>query len=144
MTDRPVPSSGLPARLATPGVVVTLFVLAMSACVLGLVVWKSLEARRTALAQGEANIQNMVHSLVEHAANTIKSADVAMSGIVELLKFQNPKPERLDAFLAKAVHEMPQVREMAVLDAAGNWRYASVADWPRYSNADRGYFMHHR
>jgi diguanylate cyclase (GGDEF)-like protein/PAS domain S-box-containing protein len=144
MSDRTAPSSGMPARLATPGVVVTLFVLAMSACVLGLVVWKAVEARRTALAQGEANIQNMAHSLVEHASNTVRSADVALSGIVDLLKYRDPLPERLNPYLAKIVHDLPQVREIAVLDAAGNWKYSSLAELPRHNNSDRPYFSYHR
>src|SRR3954467_10430868 len=135
MTDRTAPSSGLPGRLATPAVVVTLFVLAMSACVLGLVVWKSLEAQKSALAQGEANIQNLVHSLVEHASSTIKSADIAMSTIVELLKFQNLPPEQLDRFLVKTVRELPQMREIGILDAAGNWKYSSLPERPRYNNS---------
>jgi hypothetical protein len=144
MPDRTVSGIGLPSRLAAPGVVVTLFVLVMSACVLGLVVWKALDARKTSLAQNEINTRNLAHSLAEHASNTIEAADVAMSGMVELLKFQNPLPERFDLFLMKTVHALPQLREIGVLDAAGDWKYSSLAERPRYNNSDRNYFTYHR
>lgn len=142
--DRTASRIELPGRLAAPGAVVTLFVLVMSACVLGLVVWKALEARTTALAQSEINTRNLVHSLAEHASSAIESADVAMSGMVELLKFQNPLPERLDLFLMKTIHALPQLREIGVLDAAGDWKYSSLADRPQYNNSDRSYFTYHR
>lgn len=144
MPDRTASGIGLPSRLAAPGVVVTLFVLVMSASVLGLVVWKALEARSTALAQSQINTQNLAQSLAEHATNTIQSADVAMSGMVELLRFQNPLPERLDLFLIKTVHTLPQLREIGVLDAAGNWKYSSLVERPQHNNADRSYFIYHR
>jgi diguanylate cyclase (GGDEF)-like protein/PAS domain S-box-containing protein len=144
MPDRTASGIGLPSRLAAPGMVVTLFVLVMSACVLGLVVWKALDARQTALAQNEINTRNLAHSLAEHASNTIEAADVAMSGMVELLKFQNPLPERFDLFLMKTVNALPQLREIGVLDAAGDWKYSSLAERPRYNNSDRNYFTYHR
>jgi diguanylate cyclase (GGDEF)-like protein/PAS domain S-box-containing protein len=144
MADQAASNAGLPSRLAAPVVVVTLFVLVMSACVLGLVTWKALEARKTALAQSEVNIQNLAHSLAEHANKTVQAVDVAVSGIVELLKFQNPVPERLDAFLIKTIQALPQLREIGVLDAVGNWKYSSLVDKPRHNNSDRGYFIYHR
>lgn len=133
-----------PGRLSAPGVIVTVFVLAMSACVLGLVIWKAVDARRTALLQSQIELRNLAHSLQEHASHTFQAADVAMSGMVDLLKYQDPRPERFNRFLMKTVAALPQLREIGVLDALGEWRYTSLTETPNYSNYDRSYFAYHR
>jgi diguanylate cyclase (GGDEF)-like protein/PAS domain S-box-containing protein len=124
--------------------VVVFFALVMTACILGVVVWKALEAKSAALARGATDIQNLAHSLAEHAGHTIQAADIAMSGMVDSLKYRNPVPERFNKYLAETVAALPQIREIGVLDADGNWRYASLAETPRYNNADRPYFAYHR
>jgi diguanylate cyclase (GGDEF)-like protein/PAS domain S-box-containing protein len=135
--------SGLLRRVA-PGVVVLFFVLVMTACILGIVAWKALEAKAKVLERGATDIQNLAHSLAEHAAHTIQSADIAMTGMVDLLMYQNPLPERFNKYLAETVVALPQIREIGVLDTNGNWRYSSLPETPHYSNADRDYFIHHR
>ncbi|MDB5619224.1 diguanylate cyclase [Tardiphaga sp.] len=132
------------SRLSAPGVIVALFVLAMSTCVLGLVIWKAFDARKAALAQSEANVRNLAHSLVEHASHSLQSADIAMNGMADLLKYQNPRPDRFNPFLASTARALPQLREIGVLDALGNWQYSSTAKLPGYSNYDRPYFIYHR
>jgi diguanylate cyclase (GGDEF)-like protein/PAS domain S-box-containing protein len=119
-------------------------VLAMSACVLGLVVWKALDARQAALTQSEHDIRNLSHSLAEHASHTVQAADVAMSSMVDLLKYQRPRSDRFELFLRNTVAALPQLREIGVLDTEGNWIYSSLPETPPYSNADRPYFIYHR
>lgn len=138
--SEPATRSG-PSR---PTVIVGLLVAAMSACVLGLVIWKALDARSVALAQGERDIRNLAHSLAEHASRSIQSADIAMSGIVDLLKYQRPRADRTNLFLRNTVSSLPQIREMGVLDAEGRWIYSSLERTPDYTNADRPYFTYHR
>ncbi|MDB5657290.1 MAG: hypothetical protein JWQ94_4903, partial [Tardiphaga sp.] len=144
MLDHANPATPPPSRLSTPGAIVALFVLAMSACVLGLVIWKAFDARNTALAQNETDIRNLAHSLAEHASHSLQSADVAMSGMAEMLKYQAPRPERFNPFLAGTAQSLPQLREIGVLDALGNWRYASTPEMPQHNNSDRPYFIYHR
>jgi diguanylate cyclase (GGDEF)-like protein/PAS domain S-box-containing protein len=139
----PHSSAKLP-RLFSPRTIVASVVAAMSACVLGLLVWKALDARTTALAQGERDIRNLTHSLAEHASRTIQAADVAMSGMVELLKYHKPRVDRFNAFLHDTAEALPQIRLIGVLDTEGAWVYWSVADTPQHNNADRSYFIHHR
>jgi diguanylate cyclase (GGDEF)-like protein/PAS domain S-box-containing protein len=136
--------NGVLRRFRAPALVVTLFVIAMSGCVVGLVVWKAVGARNATLVRSEADIQNLAHSLAEHAGHTIQAADVAMSGMVELLKYQRPLPERFNLYLASTVRALPQLREIGVLDEAGDWKYASLNATPTYNNADRAYFLFHR
>lgn len=116
----------------------------MSACVLGLVVWKAIESRNDALAIGERDIRNLAHSLSEQASRSIQAADIAMSGVVDLLKYQHPRSDRLNQFLRNTVKSLPQIREMGVLDTNGNWVYSSLDEMPEHSNADRPYFTFHR
>lgn len=144
MPDRHLQNQAGLIRRITPGVVVILFALVMTACILGVVIWKALEAKSAALARGATDIQNLAHSLAEHAGHTIQAADIAMSGMVDLLMYQSPLPERFNKYMAETVVSLPQLREIAVLDSNGNWRYSSLPETPRYSNSDRAYFIYHR
>jgi diguanylate cyclase (GGDEF)-like protein/PAS domain S-box-containing protein len=143
MSDRGQSSSGGPLRRVTPGAVVIIFALVMTACIVGIVVWKALEAKTSTLARGTTDIQNLAHSLAEHAAHTIQAADITLTGMVSLLRYQDPQPERFNKYLAEAVATLPQLREIGVLDVDGEWRYSSLPETPRHNNADRKYFIFH-
>jgi diguanylate cyclase (GGDEF)-like protein/PAS domain S-box-containing protein len=142
-TDLPHSSAKLPS-LFSPTIVVAAVVATMSACVLGLLVWKASDARTVALAQGERDIRNLTHSLAEHASHTIQAVDIAMSGMVDSLKYRRPDPERFNQYLRNTVKSLPQIREIGVLDATGDWIYSSVPELPRYNSSDRSYFIYHR
>ena len=144
MNDRGQSSSGSPWRRVTPGAVVIIFVAVMTACIVGIVVWKALEAKTATLERGNTDIQNLAHSLSEHAAHTIQAADITLTGMVSLLRYQDPLAERFDKYLAEAVATLPQLREIGVLDVNGNWRYSSLPKTPQHNNADREYFKFHR
>jgi diguanylate cyclase (GGDEF)-like protein/PAS domain S-box-containing protein len=144
MPDQASSPSGSLSRHVAPAVIVIFFALAMSACVLGVVIWKALEAKAVTLERGQTSAQNLTHSLAEHAAHTLQAADITMSGMVELLRFQKPLPERFDQYLASTVSALPQIREIGVLDADGDWQYSSLPELPHYNNSDRKYFIYHR
>jgi len=144
MPDRHLVNQGGLLRRITPGVVVIFFALVMTACILGVVVWKALEAKSAALVRGSTDIQNLAHSLAEHAGHTIQAADIAMGGMVDLLKYRDPLPERFNKYLAETVAALPQIREIGVLGTDGNWRYSSLPETPRYNSGDRAYFAYHR
>jgi len=143
MTRKPF-STIIFGRLTTPGAMIGLFLLVMSSCVLGLIIWKASEARRTTLQRAEAEIQNLTHSLAQHAQGTFKAVDVATAGMVDLLRFQQPLAERFNTFLSSTVRSLPQLAEIGVLDANGDYIYASTAEMPTYNNSDRSYFEFHR
>jgi diguanylate cyclase (GGDEF)-like protein/PAS domain S-box-containing protein len=144
MNDRGQSSSGGPLRRVTPSAIVIIFALVMTACIVGIVVWKALEAKTATLARGNTDIQNLAHSLAEHAAHTIQAADITLTGMVSLLRYQDPLPERFNKYLAEAVATLPQLREIGVLDVDGEWRYSSLQETPHHNNADRKYFIFHR
>ena len=121
MPDRNPPDPGGPLRRITSTAVVIAFALVMTACVLGVMVWKALDAKKTALASGSTDIQNLAHSLSEHASHTIQSVDIAMAGMVDLLKYRDPEPERFNRYLAETAKTLPQLRGIGVADAKGKW-----------------------
>jgi diguanylate cyclase (GGDEF)-like protein/PAS domain S-box-containing protein len=144
MSVRLPTSPRLIGRLSTPALIVSLFVLALSACVLGLVVWKGYDARRTALAQSKIELRNLSHSIAAHAAHTIQSAEVAMDDVVAFLRWRPAPTSKFSDRLREIADSLPQISEMAVFDAEGVVQYASVQPVPRLNNADRGYFLYHR
>ncbi|QPF86378.1 diguanylate cyclase [Bradyrhizobium genosp. L] len=142
-TNLPLASPKLPSPFSSAAII-TAVAAVMTACVLGLVVWKALDARSMALAQGERDIRNLTHSLAEHASHSIQAADVAMSGMVDLLKYQRPREDRFNLYLRNTVATLPQIREMGVLNSEGNWIYSSLDQSPHHNNGDRAYFIAHR
>jgi diguanylate cyclase (GGDEF)-like protein/PAS domain S-box-containing protein len=133
-----------PLRRISPAVVVVAFALIMTACVLGVVVWKALDAKQATLARGQTDTMNLAHSLAEHATHAIQSADIAMAGMVELLKYRVPVAERFNRYLAETVKSLPQLHEIGVLDADGKWLYSSLPQAPLHDNSDRSYFGYHQ
>lgn len=111
---------------------------------LGLVVWKALQAKASTLERGQISTQNLAHSLAEQASHTILAVDIAMNGIVELLKYRTPLPERLNPFLADTVDALPQLHDLNVIDATGMWGYSSLLERPRDNCSDRDFFIYHR
>lgn len=144
MPDRNPPEPDGSLRRVSPTVVVIAFALVMTACVLGVVVWKALDAKKTTLARGQTDIQNLAHSLAEHAAHAIQSADIAMAGMVDLLRYRDPVPARFNRYLVETVNALPQLREIGVLDTNGKWLYSSLPQTPLHDNSDRRYFTYHR
>jgi len=116
----------------------------MTACVLGVMAWKAIDAKKATLASGSADIQNLAHSLAEHASHTIQAVDIAMAGMVDLLKYRDPEPDRFNKYLAETAKTLPQLRGIGVADAKGNWTYSSFPETPRHNVSDRGYFAYHR
>lgn len=144
MSHRNPPDPGEPLRRVTSTAVVIIFALVMTACVLGVMAWKALDAKNTALSSGGAEIQNLAHSLAEHASHTMQAVDIAMAGMVDLLKYRNPDPDRFNRYLADTAKTLPQLRAIGVADASGNWTYSSLAELPRHTISDREYFAYHR
>jgi len=124
--------------------VVWIFVVLMSACVLGLVAWKAALGREMALSRNEDDVRNLVHSLTQHAVHSFQAPDVAMSGLVDVLRYRKPDvAERFNAYLASTVRSLPQLREIKVLDVNGDAIYSS-GELQAHNNADRDYFNVHR
>jgi len=144
MPHRNPPDPGGPLRRIPSTSLIIAFALVMTASVLGVMAWKAFEAKKAALANGSGDIQNLVHSLSEHASHTMQAVDIAMAGMVDLLKYRDPEPERFNRYLAETAKTLPQLRGIGVTDAKGNWTYSSFPETPRHNVGDRSYFPYHR
>jgi diguanylate cyclase (GGDEF)-like protein/PAS domain S-box-containing protein len=144
MPHRNPPDPGGPLRRISSTLLIIAFALVMTASVLGVMTWKAFDAKKAALANGSADIQNLVHSLSEHASHTMQAVDIAMAGMVDLLKYRDPEPDRFNRYLAETAKTLPQLRGIGVADSKGNWSYSSLAEHPRHNVSDRSYFVYHR
>lgn len=105
----------------------------------------SLVGRDEALEASRKTMAALAHSLAEHTARTVTEADRALRGTVESL--ENPQPGRSlpHDLLKRLSDELPQVRSMAYLDAAGRLVADAQASPPRpFVGADREYFRAQR
>lgn len=144
MPFRNTPDPGGPLRRMMSTAVVPIFALLMTASLLGVMTWKALDAKQAALANGSSDIQNLAHSLADQASHSIKTIDIAMGGMVDLLKYRDALPERFNAYLVETEKTLPQLRGIDVLDAEGNLRYSSAPELPRQNGSDRSFFSWHR
>lgn len=145
MTSRKLQWTNLTGRMSTPVLIVTVFVATLTACVVGLMVWKEYDARQNALAQSETEMRNLAHSLAEHASHTIQAIDVVMDDIVAFMRLQRiPNRTIFDARLREVADNLTQISDLVILNAAGDIDYASLPRAPSLNNADRSYFIHHR
>lgn len=111
----------------------------------GMVAWKEWQERQDRLARGAVDIKNLTHSLSEHAARTIESTAIILSNVVYRFgQGDIPQAEHLNQLLAVYTHELPQLREVVVLDENGKWKFSSVGKEQSYNNSDRDYFQFHK
>jgi diguanylate cyclase (GGDEF)-like protein/PAS domain S-box-containing protein len=111
----------------------------------GLVAWKEWQERQDRLARGAVDIKNLTHSLSEHAARTIESTAIILSNVVNRFgQGDIPQAAHLNQLLAVYTHELPQLREVVVLDENGQWKFSSVGKEQSYNNSDRDYFQFHK
>ncbi len=109
--------------------------------------WQAWKTRTEQLRDTEATMVNMARALAQHGDDTLKAADLILSGVLELMAAEGltekMKP-RLHALLKARVTELPQLAGLFVLNADG---YAVVdSNEVLFSNNvnDRNYFQYHR
>jgi diguanylate cyclase (GGDEF)-like protein/PAS domain S-box-containing protein len=126
-------------------VLAALLLCAMLASLWGVVGWKSWEGRQDTLRQNSIDIRNLAHSLSQHAARTFESAAIVLTTVAD--RFADAAPPDVDRFnhmLAAYTRELPQLRELVVLDENGRWKFSSTGTFQNYDNSDRDYFQFHK
>lgn len=106
--------------------------------------WK---ARAQQLHDTEINITNMALALTQHADDTLRAADLILSGLVERVEVDGTGPSataRLHSLLVKRVDELPQLSGIYVFDEHGRLIVDSNKKPFSGSVADRSYFEFHR
>jgi diguanylate cyclase (GGDEF)-like protein len=109
--------------------------------------WQAWKNRTEQLRDTENTMVNMARALAQHGDDTLKAADLILSGVIELMAAdglgEKMKP-RLHELLKSRVAELPQLAGLFVLNADG---YAVVdSNEVLFSNNvnDRNYFQYHR
>jgi PAS domain S-box-containing protein len=115
---------------------------------IGMEGWGSWHARSVQLDESRIAAENAARSLAQHAELTFAQIDLVLTGIVQRMLTEDSFEDtasRLHERLASRVEQLPQIRELVVLDAAGRWRVSSLPTIPRdIDNSDRPYFAFHR
>ena len=108
--------------------------------------WQILLAREAAVHDAEASTRNLSRSLAQQAARSIEAVDLVLSGIVERIEAGALEdPARLRRLLDWRRTMVPQIRDIMVLDAGGDWIADSIQTAHEPINtADRPYFAWHR
>ena len=116
-------------------------------CFWALVVWKSTEEKTATLAQAGLQTQALTHSLAQHASKTFGAVGLALFGVSQYIEHSDKSARasaEINDLLAQYAKNMPQVREIGVLSANGDWMYSSFETVPAVNNADREYFRFHQ
>jgi len=110
--------------------------------------WQAWKARSEQLQDTETTIVNMARALAQHGDDTLKAADINLSGVRERVEGDGAitaltKP-RLHHLLQTRVEELPQLAGLFILDADGNAVTDSNEVLFSGNAADRNYFHYHR
>jgi diguanylate cyclase (GGDEF)-like protein/PAS domain S-box-containing protein len=126
-------------------VLATLLLCTMLLSLWGLVAWKAWEERQDTLARGSVDIRNLVHSLSQHAERSIETAAIILANVVDrYAEGDPPRGEGIDGLLSSYTRQLPQLREVVILDENGKWEFASSPKSQSYNNSDRDYFQFHK
>lgn len=126
----------------------TVFVGAVCLSLIGVDVWRSLNARGAQLLDMERLSSNVARAMAQQADDTIKAADTALTDIVERIETDGvgaPALARIHRQMVAQVANLPQLNGLFVYDASGKWLVNSRATFEQtFNNSDREYFIYHR
>jgi diguanylate cyclase (GGDEF)-like protein len=126
----------------------TVFVTVVCLSLVGVDVWRSLNARSEQLLEKERQGANLARAMAQQADDTIKAADIALADIVERIESDGSSVRalaRLQQQMRAQVANLPQLVGLFVYDESGSWIANSRAVVSQaYNNADREYFIYHR
>ncbi|MEF9672685.1 hypothetical protein QNM99_11950 [Pseudomonas sp. PCH446] len=100
----------------------TLFIFIMCAVLVGSDIWRSFTARSVQLGEMTTATANLARAMAQHADDTIKEADLVLSGIVERVQHDGTAPpvlERLHQLFSARLSELPQLDGLYLFDRNG-------------------------
>ncbi|MTV40576.1 sensor domain-containing diguanylate cyclase [Duganella radicis] len=126
----------------------TVFVSVVCLSLVGVDVWRSLNARGFQLLEMERLGANVARAMAQQADDTIKAADTALTDLVERIETDGqaaPALARVQRQMTAQVANLPQLVGLYVYDENGRWIVNSRGVLSQsYNNADREYFIYHR
>ena len=124
------------------------FIIVVCALLVGTDIWRSLAARQVQLKEMTSATANLARAMAQHANDTIKESDIALSGVAERVEHDGTGPvslERLRQLFSSRLSQLPQLNGLFVFDRNGQLIVSGDPGKPRsYNNADRDYFVFHR
>ncbi|WP_297839863.1 PAS domain S-box protein, partial [Pseudomonas sp.] len=127
---------------------ITLFIFIMCAILLGSDTWRSFTARTVQLSEMTTATENLARAMSQHADDTLKEADIVLSGIVERVEHDGTAPaslERLHRAFSERLNELAQLDGLYLFDSNGILITRALPGSLRsYNNSDREYFIFHR
>ena len=112
-----------------------------------LIAWKGTQERSLAFENAGSETRGLTHSLAQHASKSFNAVALALFGASQYVQHSDRSARasaEIDDLLAQFAKNIPQVREIGVLAANGDWMYSSFETIPTVNNADRDYFRYHR
>ncbi len=126
----------------------TLFIFIMCAVLVGSDIWRSFNARTVQLNEMTTATANLARAMSQHADDTIKEADLVLSGVVERVQHDGTAPpvlERLHQLFSARLSELAQLDGLYLFDRDGALLVSSLPGPLRsYNNSDREYFIFHQ
>ncbi|MYM68802.1 diguanylate cyclase [Pseudoduganella sp. FT55W] len=126
----------------------TVFVSVVCLSLVGIDVWRSINARSGQLQEMERLGANVARAMAQQADDTIKAADTALADVVERIETEGQSEAalaRVQKQMAAQVANLPQLVGLFVYDERGRWIVNSRAVLSQaYNNSDREYFIYHR
>ncbi|BAN50059.1 sensor domain-containing diguanylate cyclase [Metapseudomonas resinovorans] len=103
-----------------------------------------LDSKQLYLREADKANANLAYSIAQHAQESIKEADIVLSGMVDLLERGENSPEAFNQLLTTYKQRTPQLAGAFVYDAQGRWlHYTNPPPTADANNFDRAYFQHH-
>jgi diguanylate cyclase (GGDEF)-like protein len=126
----------------------TVFVSVVCLSLVGIDVWRSIDARSGQLQEMERLSTNVARAMAQQADDTIKAADTALADVVERIETDGlgtPALTRAQKQMHWHVDNLSQLVGLFVYDASGRWIVNSHAlPGQSFNNSDREYFIYHR
>ncbi|WP_218179750.1 response regulator [Pseudomonas gingeri] len=126
----------------------TLLIFIMCVVLVGSDIWRSFTARTVQLGEMTTATDNLARAMAQHADDTIKEADLVLSGVVERVEHDGTSPaalERLRQAFSLRLGELAQLDGLYLFDRDGTLiTRALPGAVPSYNNSDREYFIFHR
>ena len=124
------------------------FVFAVCLSIVAVDGWRTINARRIQLSEGETAANNLARSIAQHAVGTLKEADAVTLGLVDRLESEGTAPasiEKLHVLLLRHASTMPQLQRLSIIGRDGHWLTTSRRiDSKSTDVSGRDYFEHHR
>src|SRR5476649_2069548 len=100
----------------------TAFIVVVCALLVGTDIWRSLAARQVQLKEMTSATANLARAMAQHANDTIKESDIALSGVAERVEHDGTGPvslERLRQLFSSRLSQLPQLNGLFVFDRNG-------------------------